>query len=444
MRIRVGASLTITGASDQWRELRAAWAIKNPAFVAAERAGRWTGQHDEYIYAATGSPSCITLPRGLLREVLDRWQADVVADPIQDYTADAPPAATTILRDYQDRAVAAALAYDDGYIVAPCGAGKTTIGLGVIRRRQQRALVLVHTRDLLAQWKGEISRQLGEWGEHNVTVATVQGLWGTAARAPKPLPLHGLLLMDECHHAPSRCFYEVVGRSRARYRYGLTATPDREDGLGPVIGWTFGPEMYRVERHALLGAGHLVRPRLEVIRTDFEPETVYTRAGELDWTAIVSQLAEDEDRTHLIGDLISRDEADGHVVLVLTTRVEHADAIAAECAARGVRAHVATGSYGAKRRSERLAEVRAGFVRVLIATQLADEGLDLPVLDRLILALPSRAFSRTVQRIGRIMRPAPGKGVPVVYDLADDHPACWGQFRQRRKAFDAACGNGNG
>ena len=413
------------------------WRVDNPEFLQAERAGRFSRHLAPYIYAARPTPTGYVAPRGLLFDLPGIAGFD---DRTVSLPTPAAPGPVVTLRDYQREAVDAALKARQGYVVAPCGAGKTTIGLEVIRRRGECALVLVHTRDLAAQWESAIAAQLGEWGRQHVTVATVQILWGTAARAEKPLPPHGLLIMDECHHAPSRCFAEVVGRSPARYRYGLTATPDREDGLVPLIGWTFGSMLYSVDRACLLDDGHLVRPRLEMVRTGYAPETVYTRAGDLDWAGIVRQLAEDPGRLYLVADLARREANAGHVVLVLTTRVEHAQSVAVQLAEMGVPAHVVVGTDSAKRRADRLADVRAGRVRVLIATQLADEGLDLPILDRLILALPSRAEGRTVQRIGRIMRPAPGKGQPVVYDLVDEHPACWGQWHRRRKAFATACG----
>lgn len=440
MQIIVSSCLTLRGFELEARSLRERWRVPNPAYIAAERMGRYCGHLDRYITAADGHDVALTLPRGLLGEVERLYPSAEMLDETRGVASYGMPAAVVTLRPYQAEAVEAACSTNQGYVVAPCGAGKTTIGIEIIRRTGQRALVLVHTRDLLTQWQSEIKRQLGEWGEGWVTVATVQSLWGTAAREAKPLPPHGLLMMDELHHVAARCFSEVVGRSKARYRYGLTATPDREDGLGALIGWTFGDELYRVAREGLIDEGHLVTPRLEMVRTGFEPETVFQRSGELDWAGIVTQLAEDPGRLRLVADLAVGEARAGHVVLVLTTRVEHASALDSEIGAKGVLSAVVTGDLSAKVRAARLASVRSGEVPVLIATQLADEGLDLPILDRLILALPSRAHGRTIQRVGRIMRPAPGKGQPVVFDLVDEHAACWGQWHKRRKAFAEACG----
>jgi superfamily II DNA or RNA helicase len=72
-----------------------------------------------------------------------------------------------------------------------------------------------------------------------------------------------------------------------------------------------------------------------------------------------------------------------------------------------------------KAREESIERMRSGTARVLFATKLADEGLDIPGLDALVLLTPSRNGARTTQRAGRTLRAVPGKPQPVIYDLAD-------------------------
>lgn len=87
-----------------------------------------------------------------------------------------------------------------------------------------------------------------------------------------------------------------------------------------------------------------------------------------------------------------------------------------------------------------LQRFREGSVKVLCATSLADEGLDIERLSRLILATPARAEGRTIQRLGRLMRPHPGKGTPVLYDLVDDLPMARRQHAARRRAYRKVLG----
>ena len=89
------------------------------------------------------------------------------------------------------------------------------------------------------------------------------------------------------------------------------------------------------------------------------------------------------------------------------------------------------GRMAKKARERALSDIREGRASILIGTQIADEGLDLPALDTLILAAPSRSPGRTEQRVGRILRNLEGKRQPVVFDLVDEHPVLYGQARSR-------------
>lgn len=453
MRILVSNVLTISDITlEQADALFDAWQVPNPEYVSCVKGGRWVPRAmPKMLCAARSLPGgVVELPRGLLEQV-EAMYPDVI--PVYDFASEFRTDAVGLyperligctLRPYQERAVNDLCEFVDGVLVGPCGSGKTTMGLEVIRHFGVQTLVLVHTKDLLNQWNGAIAALLGEWGVANVTVMTVQSLWGTEARAPKHLPNHGMLVCDEAHHAPSRCFTELVARSKARFRYGLTATPDREDGLD--ITWTFGPVRHTVDRAVLEEAGQVVLPTYEVVRTGFTPEapTRWNRVkGEhqLDYTALVTMLANNVDRSLLVCSIAKREASQGHVVMVLTTRVEHAEFLADMIDADGEQpCHVVHGKVPTKTRTLMLENVRQGKVRILIATQLADEGLDLPVLDRLILALPGKAEAKTMQRVGRIMRPAPGKKDCVVYDLVDNVGVCWAQQKARKRAFEKACG----
>ena len=77
---------------------------------------------------------------------------------------------------------------------------------------------------------------------------------------------------------------------------------------------------------------------------------------------------------------------------------------------------------------------------MVCATSLADEGLDVSRLERLVLATPARAEGRTIQRLGRLMRPHPGKRTPVLYDLVDNIPLARRQFAARKRAYRKVLG----
>ena len=87
-------------------------------------------------------------------------------------------------------------------------------------------------------------------------------------------------------------------------------------------------------------------------------------------------------------------------------------------------------------REQILEDMRGGKKRVLLATyQLAKEGLDVPCLDRLLLATPVKDYAIVVQSVGRIARVCEGKGTPVVYDYVDDIGFLQGMWKKRCTSY---------
>ena len=134
-----------------------------------------------------------------------------------------------------------------GSIQMPTGKGKSILGLYLASALSTKTLIVVHKDDLVTGWQKDIalafdnkvnpglikakSRRVG----HFITIATVQTLNKLSAEELSNLfDQFGFVIQDEMHHCPATSF-EVVSRFRARYKLGLTATPERTDGLAHVI-----------------------------------------------------------------------------------------------------------------------------------------------------------------------------------------------------------------
>ena len=333
-----------------------------------------------------------------------------------------------VLRDYQREALAAWWRGPrNGVIEAPCGAGKTAMGLAAVAAAETPALVLVHTRDLLAQWVDRasavglpavgVAEGRGPTGGRLV-VATMQ----TAARWPRETLASwgagfGLVIVDEAHHCPCDTLGGLLYRLPGRWRLGLTATPTREDGLTEWMHGHLGPMVARVERARLVEAGAVLAPVVVPMRTGWEPPSG------VDYGRMITAATEDDGRNGRILDLVARLVAEGRRVMVQTERRAHAETLATLLAEGGVAAVAVVGETAAKARRERLAAVDKGTARVLCVTQLGDEGLDLPGLDALVLGVPQRRAGALEQRVGRVARPAEGKTGAWVYDLIDEGDA---------------------
>ncbi len=141
-------------------------------------------------------------------------------------------------------------------------------------------------------------------------------------------------------------------------------------------------------------------------------------------------------RNELIVDVIMQNAA-GNFCLVLSERIEHLLAIEEILNSKlpHARKAVITGQLGKRKRQEIMEAAIQGKIDILLATQLAREGLDIPHLNRLFLVTPKRARGAVQQEIGRIMRPCAGKVDAVVFDFVDDCGMMVSQFRERKKVY---------
>lgn len=422
---------------------RARWvralSVANPAYLAWLRHGRGPQPPGEVHPVGTqdGGPW-----RG--GAVVPRYAPGIEdADAVDRMTCPDAEALTLRgeLRPYQRDAVERAVEAGRGVIVAPTGAGKTVIGCGLISAFDTPALILVHARVLADQWVERVEAFLGVEADvvgygrkppatvGRVTVASLQTLarwswhelheWGAA---------FGLVLQDEAHHAPARTFCGVLGGLRGRHRYGLTATPSREDGLTPWMHATLGPTVAQVDHGELERAGRVLRPS---IRTWYAPEV---DLDGMEPHERARALADDEGRNAGIVTEARLLVGQGHVVLALVQLVEHAHALAAQLVEAGVDAVALVGEVKQGDREAILDRMRAGRVEVVVATSLADEGLDAPRVSAVMLTAPTRNIGRTLQRIGRALRPHKGAPDPVVVDVVDT----WGPFRGYAQARHTA------
>lgn len=423
--------------------------LPNPANIAWQRHGKgW--EPDRWVVPLT--------------EMDDGpWKGGVVVPRFAPGVAGADrmtlPAASCLsfgatLRDYQRAAVHAVLDHFaaeeareapaglGAMIQAPCGGGKTEIGCALMAEVHTPALVLVHTQDLALQWRDRIKLRLGvdaalvgygkkgDGSGARIAVASLQTLarWGWW-RVHQWGKQWGMVVLDEAHHGPAQTFCGVLAGLSGRVRVGLTATPERADGLTPWLGWLVGPTVAKIDPAVIEGVGATLAPEVRVLRVP--------GAG-LDGLESHERdrvLAESVTRNCELRAQARRAVAEGRRVLVLVKLVAHARALAQALCARGVDAVALVGECPKKDREATIARMRAGTVEVVVATSLADEGLDAPRLDTVILGAPSGDLGKVEQRIGRVCRPHPEAQPPRVVDVVDAWGPLQGYARRRAKLY---------
>jgi superfamily II DNA or RNA helicase len=396
--------------------------------------GRLRPGEDREFRAYQETTRAIALPRGLLPAA-----RRLTTLTVHDRRFVQPPDPWTFqgrLRPEQWALVDRLWRNEGGTLVAPPGSGKTVMGLAAAAAWGQRTLWLTHRHDLAQQVITE-ARRLFEWPPAAVgftggtqrdegtrlTVAMLQ----TVARDPAAVAgeAYGTVVVDECHHVPSRTFMAALSRLPGRYRLGLSATPDRADGLGPLVPALMGglvavPDEYWVQQRRIIVPDVYLLP------------TAFTAEPHVPWVVLQHQRARDPARNRLILMAARTCALQGRRVLLLTEGVQHARWLARALQGWKLPAEAVVGAVpqGVRRLLYRSSRDPG---MILVATRLADEGLDLPWLDTLILAMPGRSAPRLQQQIGRVFRNYPGKHPPWVIDVVDGRVPILAQHAAARR-----------
>jgi superfamily II DNA or RNA helicase len=455
VRVVLGRAVAVRGLGERDEAaIKAACEFPNPEHAKLERLGKWTGDTDRVIRCWSDVNGWLVVPTGA--EDLVMRAASVAGRPValEDRTA-IPGLAriarpTGVLYDYQGAALESLLRRRSGMLVAPPGSGKTNVLLTAAARLETPTLVVVHTRELVAQtvercrsWLGVEPDVVG--GGHSrlsdeppaVTVATVQSLAASGRRRAIELRgRFGAVMVDENHHSSARTWSAVLGELSARYKYGFTATPRRKDGLDRLAELATGPIAATVSTDDVVAAGRIVRPSVEFVETAWAGRLQSTD----EWTRAVTALARDAERNALVVREVYRRLRDGaRRALILTDRVDHVAELAFRCEPGAV---WITGATPAGERGLLMDLVRRGSVPVTIATTgVMGEGVDVPGWDLVALATPFAAGARLTQAVGRVARAASGKTGALVVDFVDARvPILAAAARGRERAYrEAGC-----
>lgn len=413
----------------------------NPEYIKAARMGGSTHDIPKTLYAWKELDNGIIFHRGYgarLHRIMASTGVSISwKDERVEYKAPYPAVLKgVILREYQERAVRSGMKHTQGVIVSPTGSGKTVIALELLRRRGQTAAILVHTQGLLDQWVKVIGSLLstvpgiigvGKWveGQH-ITVAMLQTLSSRRMDAERFFSKVGTVIIDECHHVPASTFAEVVALSKAKFRYGMTATPKRGDGLEKMIYRLLGEVVDIVTPAEVQQVGGIVTAQINKIMTGsrYPLLSPQDRKG---WTDYISLIVKDRRRNDLIVEVAKR-EAKRHKVLILTDRTDHAESLSGMLP-ESLLVH---GKLPAKIKKERLGQLKD--YQITVGTKgLLGEGLDCSAWSVLLMGCPMSGQTPLLQAIGRVIRPnlAIRKRIGKVFDFVDSHPFGLSAYKKR-------------
>lgn len=312
------------------------------------------------------------------------------------------------------------------------GGGKTVVACHLIAHLGVKTVVLVHKDVLRVQWAQRIEQFLPGTSVSFVKGTTVDlsgdiiiAMIQTVVSRAVAWEGIGYVIADETHHLGAEVFSTSLRGLCTPYTLGLSATPERKDGLTKIVFWFMGPLAYQSARQDM---GHVV---VDVVRYDcpaYRQLPPQTRFGNVDYPAVMSDLVDDVARTdRIVREILAiLHKEPTRSVLVLSHRRDHCTELA-----RKIPGAVAfLGTQGKKRTHDDHL-----VARVVCATfALASEGYDDARLDTLVLATPC---SDVTQAAGRILR-GTSAAAPRIIDFLDEWGVCWAMGSKRQTYYRKA------
>lgn len=442
-------------------------AFKNPEFYAKLGMRLPVYNLPRIISCSEITDDYLMPPRGCEEAAVDFFKSNGVEVGIEDKTNPGQRIDVEFmgsLYEEQQRAIEALEAHRCGTLYATTAFGKTVTAAALIARKKVNTLILVHTKALLDQWRERLEEYLStdfqpeqqskgrgrrkkfqQFGALSSTENTLNGKIDIALlqscmsdnEVKQLVRDYGMVIVDECHHAPAVNFERVLREVNARYVYGLTATPIRKDGHQPIIFMQCGEIRYTADsksQQAQQSFRRLLIPRFTSHRN--------LKADGGNYAQVIDELIENESRNRVILDDVVSNLTEGRTPIILTARTAHVDLLVVEC--RKICPNVVrlVGNDSAKAKREamaRLSRVPNDEPLVVVATgKYVGEGFDLPRLDTLMLALPVSWKGLIAQYTGRLHRNYPGKTETRIYDYIDLRvPICDSMYRKRLHGYKA-------
>lgn len=310
-----------------------------------------------------------------------------------------------------------------------CGLGKTVVANYMIAAMKVKTVVLVHKQFLLSQWEeriqhflpdakiGKVQGKIRDVDNKDIILAMLQ----TVALKDCEGLFHdiGQLIVDECHHIAARVFCNALFKIPSQYTLGLSATPDRKDGLEYVIHWFLGPTVLTMD--------NVSENDVQVYMKQFDldyPDEVYNKMNKLSMPSMITNLGNLDERNMKIVDIaLELLQNEQRRILILSERRQQLQTLLKLFSSVNQTAGLYIG--GMKENDLKVAETH----RVLLSTYaMTSEGFDNPSLNTLIFATPK---SNIEQSVGRILRKIHDIQ-PVIIDIIDNYSLFKVQGYQRK------------
>lgn len=367
-------------------------------------------------------------------------------------------------RDYQLEASEIVLKRNRGVIRAATAAGKTLIAALMTAKLNKPTIIYTIGIDLMDQFHKLFSKifnePIGKIGDghcdiQRINIATVWTI-GKALKLKKEeiiiddecseeeyeekntdkiikmLEEAKVHILDECHIASAATIKAIYKKINPEHLYGLSGTPYKSDDHELVVKSIIGEQLVNISATRLIEAGVLPTPIIKFINVPFIPVPNST------YQSIYKEyVVENEIRNNIIlaqaKNLIDKK----YKVLVLFRTINHGKILFKLFKDSGLRVGLLSGKDNLKKRDEVKDKINNDNIDVIVASTIYDIGVDLPIMSALIIAGPTKSYVKTMQRVGRCLRPYPGKKNVAIVDFIDNAKYLSTHSKQRLKIYSS-------
>jgi superfamily II DNA or RNA helicase/HKD family nuclease len=323
-------------------------------------------------------------------------------------------------------------------LVAATGTGKTVMAaLDYARLRESldrtRLLFVAHREEILDQSLATFRHALRDpvFGEKWVggarpttfdhVFASVQSL--NASGLDSMPPDHfDVVIIDEFHHAAAASYRRVLDHLSPAELLGLTATPERSDGL-PVLHWFDDRIAAELRLWDAIDQQHLVPFSYFGIHDGLDLRDIPWRRGRgYDIEALSDVYTSSDAWARLVVDQVAG-HADPHAMRCLgfCVSIQHARFMAHHFQRSGINAVAIWGDSPRSERERALRDLAAGRINALFSVDLFNEGVDVPEVDTVLMLRPTESPTLFLQQLGRGLRKSRNKAVCTVLDFVGMH-----------------------
>lgn len=381
-----------------------------------------------------------------------------------------------IPRDYQIQTVDECLKHKCGLVKIATGGGKSFVISMLIAKTNIKTVVYVISLDLLYQTKKAIEDALGitcgivgggECVIRQITVATPYTISNAYDKVYDPFDDEEsraqkeslgkvskikiqkmvedaqMFVFDEVQFLAASSFQWIAKNSKhARYRLGFSATPWRNDNADLALTAVTGKQLIDIDATTLINKHVLVPPKIYFFDVPELDGYKINNHGKKSYASIYdAYIVENKNRNEMIIEAAIKLREKNKKILILVKRKKHGLKLL-ESMPKNIATYFINGDAPIEERQAVKTLFNINKIDIIIASSIFDTGVDLPILDALILAGSGKSSIRALQRIGRIIRSAPNKTHAIVVDFIDNAPFLIKHSKERciiykcEKAFD--------